>query len=374
MSPVEEIVRHRPGLESGIAELQTALWSPDPARNLRYFEWKYQRNPWAVEPRVYLAIRSGKVIGMRGFFESRWEVGVPARVISIPLADDLSVRADERNTGLVTRIMRAALSDLAASGVEYTFSLSAGRVTALSSLVQGWKSPLHYELLSRRDPACERRARLRQLVGHTRLLWRFAGSPLLLSRAERRPFRELDARAADLSGFQLQRRPRCQEMAELVAELGHDGRLRHVRSAEYLAWRFANPLREYRFVYALGNGRLDGYLVLSKSAGMSDAARVVVSDLEARDDGIRSALFEAAIGAGGFPELAVWAATLRPPERSLLAARGFVPSDPASAARGWPCALVRSTRERAPADWSVADRPLLDPRSWDLRMLYSMAG
>jgi hypothetical protein len=375
MEPPEEIVRQRPEHKAAIAELQTALWSPDPALNLRYLEWKYEHNPWAVEPRVYLAIRSGRVIGMRGFFESRWEVGVPARVVSIPLADDLTVRADERNTGLVTRIMRAALTDLAASGVEYTFSLSAGMVTAFGSLVQGWKSPLRYELLSRSDPASDRCARLRRRAERTRLLWRFAGSPLLLAPAERRPFARLDARARELSGFQLERQPRCQGMAQLVAELGHDGRLRHVRSAEYLAWRFADPLREYRFLHAPASGRLDGYLVLSKRVGSGrGVGRVVVSDLEARSEEIRTALLDAAIGAGGFPELAVWAATLRPAEKVLLAQRGFGPADPVSAARGWPCALVRSTRERAAGEWSLAERPLLDPRSWDLRMLYSMAG
>lgn len=375
MDPAERIVRYRPEHKPAVARLQTELWSPDPALNLRYFGWKYERNPWAVEPRVYLALRAGEVIGMRGFFESRWEVGIPARVVSVPLADDLTIRPGERNAGLVTRIMRSALDDLAGSGVEYSFSLSAGTLTTLSSLIQGWKSPLHYEPLSTRDPAHERRVQLRQRMRSTRLLWRLAGSPLLVSRAEREPFRGLDARARDLSGFQLEQRPRCEAMGRLVAQLGHDGRLRHVRSAEYLAWRFANPLREYRFLYALEGGELAGYLVLAARAGNpADAVRVVVSDLEARSDRIRAALLDAAIRSGAFPELAVWAATLRAPERALLAERGFELADPVSAARGLPCALVRSTRERPAAGWSLGDRALLDPQSWDLRMLYSMAG
>ena len=50
-------------------------------------------------------------------------------------------------------------------------------------------------------------------------------------------------------------------MADLVQRLGHDGRLRHVRDAAYLAWRLADPQHEYRFLFS-GSDRLDGYLVL----------------------------------------------------------------------------------------------------------------
>jgi hypothetical protein len=160
-------------------------------------------------------------------------------------------------------------------------------------------------------------------------------------------------------------------MAELISALGHDGRLRHVRSPEYLAWRFANPLREYRFLFS-GRDRLDGYLVLgSRIGGMFPTPRVSIVDLEARDARIRRALLLAAVE-GHFADLFAWSATLAPSDRLLLGELGFEPADPKLAARGGPCALVRSLAARRPEGWVLESLPLLDPATWDLRMLYSI--
>jgi hypothetical protein len=295
-------------------------------------------------------------------------------VVAIPLADDLVIRAEERNTGLVTQIMRAALADLADSGFDFVFSLSAGRVSLLGLLSLGWKSAGRYEAVARRERGSHWRDKLRQWMSRTRLVWRWARSPMLQSAAERHPFRHLDSARLAGTGVTIAREPKPAGMAELISALGHDGRLRHVRSPEYLAWRFANPQHEYRFLYS-GGERLDGYLVLRSRVGSTvPTPPVCIVDLEGRDARIRSELLVAAVEAGRFAELFAWAATLAPGERPLLRDLGFEPADPQLEARGWPCALVGSTRSRPLAEWTLGSRPLLDPASWDLRMLYSMAG
>jgi hypothetical protein len=366
-----EIVRYRPEHKQSVAELQTALWSADAALNARYFEWKYEHNPWAVEPRIYLALRDGSAVGMRGFYESRWEGGTPSRIVSIPLSDDLAIRSEARNSGLVTQITRTALADLAASGFEYVFSLSAGRVTLLSSLALGWKSAGKLEPLARRQPGARGRSGLRERFARTRLVWRWAGSPMLRSRDERQPFRRLDAAGRGGSGMVIAREPRPEAMADLVARLGHDGRLRHVRDRAYLAWCFQNPMHEYRFLYA-GSDRLDGYLVLrARVMSLSPSARVCIADLEARDVRVREELLAAAVEVGRFLELVTWAVSHGPQERAALRRLGFEALDPALSARGFPSVLVRSVRERADEPWAIERRPLLDPGNWDLRMLYT---
>jgi hypothetical protein len=370
-----EIVRYRPEHKPLVARLQTLLWSPDPALNARYLEWKYERNPWAGDqPRIYLAMQGDRLLGMRGFFASRWEVGPARRSVAIPMADDLVLRAESRNSGLVTRIMQVALSDLAEAGFEYVFSLSAGLFTLLGSLSMGWRSAGRYDPWALRDPATPWQARLRSRVARAPLLWRLSGAALLRAPAERAPFRSLDRARLAAPGIETGRQPRGEAMARLVAGLGHDGRLRHVRTPEYLEWRFANPLHEYRFLYATGSGDLDGYLVLRSRVGSTGQARVYIADLEGRSPRVRAELLAAAVETGRFLELAAWTSTLQPGEREALAARGFEPADPHLTARGCPCALVRSTRGTAPADWALESLPLLDPASWDLRMLYSMAG
>lgn len=368
-----EIVRYRSEFAGDVAQLQTALWSRDPAANQRYFEWKYEANPWRVEPRVYLALRDGRLVGMRGFYESRWEVGCPAQVVSIPLADDFAVAAADRNSGVATQIMRAAIADLAGAGVDYVFSLSAGMVTMMGSLALGWKSAGPVEPVMQRAPGADRHARLRERIARAPVAWRWSDAAIWRSAAERRPFRALDA-ARD-AGVEIAREPRPEAMAELLRALGHDGRLRHVRSREYLAWRFANPMHDYRFLYVTRGGRLDGYLVLrARAMSLAPTARVCIADLAGRDARVRAELLGAATAAGRFAELVAWAATLAPDERTLLCERGFAPLEPERRLRGWPCVLVRATRDTPVREWALAARPLLDPATWDLRMLDSMAG
>ena len=383
MSGACDVVRFRPEHREAVAELQTLLWSPDPVLNLRYLDWKYGQNPWAEQPRIYLAVRSGTVVGMRGFCESRWEVGSPSRVVAIPLADDLAIRVEERNSGLVTQIMRAALVDLADSGSEFVFSLSASLLTLLGSLSLGFRSAGAYDPVVRREPSNLRRHRFREqlarnprvrrwarspLLARSRLLFR---SPLAFSADERRPFRRLDSARIAGDGLTIAREPRPAAMAELVSALGHDGRLRHVRNAEYLAWRFADPLREYRFLFS-GGERLDGYLVLgSRVGGAYPTPRVSIVDLEARDARTRRSLLVAALE-GHFADLFAWSATLAPSDRLLLGQLGFEPADPKLAARGGPCALVASLAARRSEEWMLESRSLLDPATWDLRVLYSI--
>jgi hypothetical protein len=89
---------------------------------------------------------------------------------------------------------------------------------------------------------------------------------------------------------------------------------------------------------------------------------------------VRAALLAVAIDAGRFAELVAWSSTLEPGDRALLHERGFAPLDPERSARGWPCLLVRATRSAAASEWALGARPLLDPASWDVRMIDSMAG
>jgi Acetyltransferase (GNAT) domain len=369
-----EIVRYRPEHKEAVARLQTVLWSPDAAANRRYFEWKYEANPWVDEPRVWLGLRGDDVVGMRGFYESRWQVGSPGHVVPVPLADDFAIAVSERSSGLATQIMQTALADLASSGVEYAFTLSAGQVTMLGSLAQGWRSAGRHEPLARREPGPAWLGRLRARIRHARLVWRWADAPLLRSAAERRPFHWLD-RAPSPPGLSIGRERRPAEIAELCAAQPNDGRLRHVRSQDYLAWRFANPMHDYRFLYAEQDGRLAGCLVLrARVMGLAPTAQVAIAELVGRDSRVRGALLAAAIDAGRFIELVVWGARIGAEERALLRERGFAPLDPARDARGYPCALLRSTRGTPASEWQIGGRALLDPVSWDLRMLDSMAG
>jgi len=362
-----------------VARFQTGLWSPDVGANRRYLAWKHEENPYAEEPRLYLAFDGDELVGMRGFYGSRWQVGSPTAEVDLLVADDLLVEKAHRDEGLVTAIMQAAFEDLRGRGAAYVLNLSGGPVTILGSLAMGWRSAGSLRAVGLRSRGQRLRARVREGLRSMPYLWRYERSSHLVGALERTPLERFDAHLGPVadgkSEIELTDVPRVEEMAALIDEMGHDGRLRHVRDATFLAWRLRHPLNRYRFVYA-GGDRLAGYLVLKWGHPRRvHSVRVSIVDLEARDERTCRALLEAAIRIGRFPELTTWRAALPPTAGGVLDDAGFAPVDPAQAAHGFPSVLVRALDEGSLGeDWTLRGTRLLDPSSWDLRMLHTMAG
>lgn len=373
-----DIVEYTPEHKQAVLFLQTRLWSTDPDINRRYFDWKYARNPYCSDPRIYLALAQGEVVGMRGFYPSCWEFGSSKRSAAVLVADDLTIREDRRNQGLMTRIMRTALADLRQHGVEYVFNLSGGPLTVLGSVAMGWRSVTRLGPIARSTRVHSAAAGFRRGLSKVRYLRRFSSSARLCTPAERRPFARIDAAAPCVSELGVtvcvERSARVDAMAELIRRKPHDGRIRHVRDAAFLAWRFANPLHEYRFLYA-GKELLDGYLILQRPVAAVNGYRVSIVDLEAADDRTRRALVEVAIRHGAFAELNAWSATLDPSIVAVMRHMGFEASDRHRTVHGLPCILVRATDDtRLEDDWRIHGMRLVDAANWDHRMIYTSAG
>jgi acyl carrier protein len=376
-----QIVKYNPDLKHAVAQFQTGLWSPDRELNLRYLEWKYEQNPYANKSLIYLAFHEKLLVGMRGFYASRWEAGIPVRQVPVLVADDLLISQNHRNRGLVTKIMQAAFDDLQSSDFQFVFNLSGSTLTVLNSLAMGWRSIGRLRPMGRRSFGVRFFRKLRLGVIHFPYVGRYAASHPLYESTERSPFVRFDRIATRpiLEGgltVEMDTQPRPAAMAALIRRLPHNGRLRHVRDQPYLEWRFRNPLREYRYLYAGGREEMDGYIVLMRSTDRTKPSqRVSIVDVEAVSDRIQTALLKAAITAGAFSELAIWTSTFD--DRLVEQLRGlkFESIDSEQAAFGCPCFLVRPIDLELPGeDWSWEDVQLLDHRNWDIRMLYSMSG
>jgi hypothetical protein len=248
---------------------------------------------------------------------------------------------------LVTRIMQEAFEDLRDSGARFVLNLSGGTLTVLNSLAMGWKSVGRARPMNRRSVGFIP-ARLQRLL-----------------RKERSPFTRFDRAGIG------ETEPRPDAMARLIQRIGHDGRLRHVRDRSYFDWRFRNPFREYRFLYA-GDEELDGYLVLKCA---KRAQNVSIVDLEAINGRVRAGLLKAAVTAGAFRDLGIWTSTADAQIVEQLAALKFKAPDSEPAALGQPF-LIRTIELDPPEpEWRLEDgRQLLEAGNWDIRMLYSMEG
>jgi len=370
------VVPYSAGHKGQVAELQRHLWSPDTRLNAAYLEWKYHQNPYIRDPLIYLAFVGDKLAAMRGAFGTRWEVGDPAEFFNLPYPDDLVVDSAYRGQGLHRTIMNFALRDLAGRGHRYVVNLSASEITAEASMNMQWRDAGRVKSLHRRTLRKTAADFLSAGVRHLPLLWRWVDDISALSgRSGGHLFDRLDARlsapdqARDTGSLFAQRTPLIREMAQLVARLSWDGRIRHVRDETFFAWRFGNPLRDYRFVYS-GRERLRGYMVLQQSRG-GNADRASIVDLEGESEQIRTELLSAAIEHGKFPELFLWQLGASPAAAQVIERRGFKPLN----AYHENSILVRSLRDDdLDAAWMLGGRPLDDADHWDLRMIYSMVG
>lgn len=352
-----------------ICGLAQELWSDDPRLNAAYLDWKYFRNPYIAEPLIYLAFDGDTLIGMRGVFGSRWQVGSDG--FTLPYADDLVIAPAFRGRWLHQRIMAHALDDLAGRGYRYLINLSASRATAVGSTRMRWRSCGGVRPLHRRTGRKEAGDRLARRVKRLPLLWRAADAFADIGLPEEgaifdRILQRLAGGGTD--GLMAAPGPRATEMADLVTRQPYDGRIRHLRDTTYFHWRYANPLRRYLFLYA-GSTGLDGYLVLQHPLGLHQG-RASIVDWEAADDAVLERLLSEVVSAG-FPELYTWGSACRPGAEEILARSGFVPAT----AEYEKTILVRPIRdEEIKSPCPLGTRRLDRGEDWDLRMIYSLAG
>jgi hypothetical protein len=160
-------------------------------------------------------------------------------------------------------------------------------------------------------------------------------------------------------------------MAALAKRVQGDGRIRHVKDATYLAWRFGRHGNRYRFLF-LGGRELDGYVVLHSWGDRGAAVRVV--DWEVTHPRLLADLLSSAVQLGRFPSLSVpWVGSPGPLTDALEEAGfAFADAGPSSGASRSPYTVeVNRLRSRAAGPWTLGDRDLLNPLDWDLRFLYA---
>jgi len=340
------VVPYHPDLRSGILRLQRELWGPDQDLNDAYLTWKHETNPYLPSPRIYVATLEGEPVGMRGLMGSCWEASGLENPTVLLCAGDLVIAPAHRRSGLFPRMMQYIRSDLAASGIPYLLNLSGSRTTRLLSLQSGWRSAGSLGLWCRR--------------GQSR------------NRSELDPFRELDQASSEpelaRAGLQVTTRPDPGGMAELVARLEWDGRLRQVRDPQYLRWRFNNPRADYRFCY-LGQGGIQAYLVLQhKRARQGYPVRVI--DWEGETTEARRTVLAALRFCDG--PLDIRCSNLSRENQALLREAGFVERPSRSVTDDHNAILVdRISAQGESERWVLGERDILAFQSWDFREVYS---
>jgi len=376
-----EIVPFDPSLKDELVEFRRRTYETGFPESRDYLEWKYEQNPYIQGPIYYIARAGGRIIGMRGIYGTCWEHDRALQATVLPCADDWAVEAEYRNRGVASAIMREAVEDLARRGYEYVINTSGGRITVVASLAAGWRSATALEPVVRRSRNEQMRYKVRTRLRGVRGAWRYIRSNSANIRSSEEPFRRIDQMEpvrGRLPGSMIvaSAEPRVDAMAEFVARLPYDGRIRHVRGKRYLTWRYQNPIREHRFLYHERDGRLDGFLVLARWPDCQlPTLPFHIVDWEGTDSEVRADLLRAAVTTAEFSELGMWTAGLSDASRAVLNEAGFVKTDLDQRERGLPCVLVKKLgRDAPPTSWLFGDGPILDSKRWDMRMIYTMRG
>ena len=356
-----EVVRYHPALRWQVLALGIHLWSKRPRLNAAYLHWKYESNPYSDRPRIYVATVDDKVVAMRGMYGGHWITDDPSREVPCICAGDLVIAPEYRNRSLFTQIMRVSQDDLADAGFEYVFSLSASRVTQLGSLAMGWRSAgtlLTKKWSARRDTRSRRRIRPVRTISKR---WHPFGS------FDSAGHRSSKRAASPLSAS---RTPRPDEMSRLATQLG-DGRLRHAKEPQFFAWRFGNPLSEYRFLF-WDDPELAGYIVLS-SPRSGRRSKISVVDWEACDIDVFRELMATALRWGDFDDVTILTPPLPQKLSDGLTDIGFRDVAPSRNVTDFrPTVLVKPVRDEcADEPWELAGRNPLNLGDWDYRMIFS---
>lgn len=381
-----EIVRYTPNYQDALLELLSNLWGPDTQSNSAYLKWKYDQNPYADRPWIYLALYEGQPVGVRGNLAMRWQVGNPAQQVDCLCDADAVVVPDHRRKGLLQALTLRNLQDMESTSFRYVVTLSANASSAASNIKLGWQPVASIQPLVRFRPTPEIPERkLRTLLCKVPLAHK---AYTTLRNVFRTPATSTHSSSETISSFDVmdghkhrqkgkfahlsvEDIPRSTQMADLVAQLPADGRMRHVRDVEFHNWRYLNPRSKYRFLF-WGQEPLEGYLILQTSA-RPGRHPVTIVDWEARNAEAKAKLLESAIQWGDFDVLSTWGISLAAPTVELLRQSGFVSQTESQEGLTYqPEILLRpAAAHPEETDWQVGSKDLRDLGNWDFRPIYS---
>jgi GNAT superfamily N-acetyltransferase len=265
-----------------IAVLEAELITTGRYLSRRYLEWKYRQNPFIARPLLFAVRYGDEIVGVRGMYGTRWNLGAGREATVLPHADDLMIREEHRNRGLFLLLHRAMVKAARTQGFEAILSLSGVATTQELSLACGYRTLDALDAVQR--PATSGTPPLRR--GEGRLLRglrrRGVFSPVFGWGATVNGLcRHIESTSAN-PRIEVSNRPDLSAMSALAMapspySLGAD------RSEAFLRWRLANPDHIYRFLH-WRDSALRGFLVLSWD--VMRPGRVTIADVAAEDDDV----------------------------------------------------------------------------------------
>lgn len=332
-----------------VAGLLQYLWGGTLEKNMSFFKWKYAENPYTANTLGIVCLSGSSVVGFRSFYPSRWEIGSRDNTVSMLSPTDTVIHPEHRRMGLFTQMTKMAMEQYQATDYKAFINLSSNRAAAAGNQRLGW------------FPMCSR-TYLRQ--------YRLSGllQYFLIRAGAAKPMTP-DIALGKFGGIEVTDRPEVEQINSVIRAQAYDGnKIRLYKDAEYLAYRFQNPKKNYIFYYLWKDGRITGYVIM-KPLQKNNNAHIL--DYAQSDGSAVQEILRYIINNRHFGMISVWNCGLENEFLKILKRLRFKTSPLfekiENALRGVYFLLVRPIRkEYAEKDWFIRGIDLRNIKNWQL--------
>lgn len=259
-----------------IVKLHRKLMPRKKGLNERYLRWKYYENPYIRDPLIIVIRHEGEAVAITGLMGMAWGMTSEQAAQVIPQPDDLFVHPDHRRNGLVGMLYARVRSISIDMEFPALIVLSGGGNSNPIAVAKGWTPvrELDRVYLIRGDrpaPIQNRVPGFRFIASKGKGLAKRLGYSSVAPPSDRTVDAEVSEVAHVNSRISVSAVGDVVAMSALASKVNSHN---SDRSADFLRWRFANPDRQYRFVY-WGDDRLRGYMIVGWAAEDYGHVRIV---------------------------------------------------------------------------------------------------
>ena len=239
------LISYRPEFKHQVVSLMQFLWGSNTESNGSYFKWKYEDNPYTESPLGIVVLQKGGVVGFRGYFATRLEVGEKNNNFIALFPGDTCVHPDHRRSGLSMAMGNLAMKEYAK---RYRLFLN---TSCTRSSLPGYQKMGFFSLSPK--------------VYLTR--YSFLGLiKYILAARENLPLSASQIQFGKFDNILVSNQPSPEAMSSLVAAQNKKASvIRLSQGEDYFRWRFSNPLNKYVFYYSIKEDIPTAYVVMGIS-------------------------------------------------------------------------------------------------------------
>jgi hypothetical protein len=336
-----------------VVELLQYLWGDDFDKNLEYFRWKYDENPYVKIPLGVTALFNSRIVGFRGYFAAKWHIPGKNREIIVLNPGDTVVHPDHRMQGLSLKMGRMAM-DVFASEYNIFFNHSASAKSTPGYLKMGFMPLLNKSVLSRYT-----------LPGLARFLIMARFNPKKDNRK---------ILYGEFDNIIVSDAPKPKAMAAVITSRAkHDVKITLLQDEVFFDWRYRNKRNRYAFYYYQNNGKIAAYIVIRQS---QNGRRGYICDYAAHENRLIEDLLTFIIKKKHFDVISIYQLNLCSELYGFLLKTGF--SDKGLLRRiekkiigEWPLLVRPVKRTVTETDWLIEGLDVRRTEHWEIKEICS---